>query len=104
MKSLINRHRRNKSKDTTKASTVNQADLNNLVDKEMTQNQSITGSTNLLNKLSSPDEEEPNASTSKEPIEFDLINKMLPKELLIRIFSHLDTVSLCRCAQVSKVI
>lgn len=26
----------------------------------------------------------------------------LPKELLLRIFSYLDVVSLCRCAQVSK--
>nr|CAH7716741.1 unnamed protein product [Callosobruchus chinensis] len=31
-----------------------------------------------------------------------LINKKLPKELLLRIFSYLDVVSLCRCAQVSK--
>ena len=29
-----------------------------------------------------------------------LINRKLPKELLLRIFSHLDVVSLCRCAQV----
>lgn len=32
----------------------------------------------------------------------DLINTMLPKELILRIFSFLDIVSLCRCAQVSK--
>ncbi|XP_067268071.1 F-box/LRR-repeat protein 2 isoform X2 [Chanodichthys erythropterus] len=31
-----------------------------------------------------------------------LINKKLPKELLLRIFSYLDVVTLCRCAQVSK--
>lgn len=31
-----------------------------------------------------------------------LINRKLPKELLLRIFSHLDVVSLCRCAQVSR--
>ncbi|XP_026684033.1 F-box/LRR-repeat protein 20-like [Diaphorina citri] len=31
-----------------------------------------------------------------------LINKKLPKELLLRIFSYLDVTSLCRCAQVSK--
>ena len=31
-----------------------------------------------------------------------MINRKLPKELLLRIFSHLDVVSLCRCAQVSK--
>ena len=28
------------------------------------------------------------------------INKILPKELLLKIFSYLDVVSLCRCAQV----
>lgn len=32
-----------------------------------------------------------------------LINRKLPKELLLRIFSYLDVVTLCRCAQVSKV-
>lgn len=32
----------------------------------------------------------------------DLINTKLPKELILRIFSFLDIVSLCRCAQVSK--
>lgn len=31
-----------------------------------------------------------------------MINRKLPKELLLRIFSYLDVVSLCRCAQVSK--
>jgi len=31
-----------------------------------------------------------------------LINRKLPKELLLRVFSFLDIVSLCRCAQVSK--
>ncbi len=39
-----------------------------------------------------------------EPPETDIIDKKLPRELIIRIFSFLDTVSLCRCAQVSKVI
>jgi hypothetical protein len=32
-----------------------------------------------------------------------LINRKLPKELLLRIFSHLDVVSLCRCAQVQML-
>lgn len=32
-----------------------------------------------------------------------VINKKLPKELLLRIFSFLDVVTLCRCAQVSRV-
>lgn len=36
------------------------------------------------------------------PPDQDLINTMLPKELILRIFSFLDIVSLCRCAQVSK--
>merc|ERR1719427_2370764 len=31
-----------------------------------------------------------------------LISRKLPKELLLRTFSYLDVVSLCRCAQVSK--
>ncbi|XP_058416828.1 F-box/LRR-repeat protein 20 isoform X2 [Diceros bicornis minor] len=31
-----------------------------------------------------------------------VINKKLPKELLLRIFSFLDVVTLCRCAQVSR--
>ena len=44
---------------------------------------------------------------SKKPsdshLEVDLINKKLPKELIIRIFSYLDINSMCRCACVSKV-
>ena len=32
-----------------------------------------------------------------------LLDKKLPKEVLLRIFSFLDYQSLCRCAQVSKV-
>ena len=44
------------------------------------------------------------SKVSLEPaIDVDLINKKLPKELLIRIFSYLDIITLCRCAQVSKV-
>uniref|UniRef100_A0A8C9TJY4 F-box and leucine rich repeat protein 20 n=1 Tax=Scleropages formosus TaxID=113540 RepID=A0A8C9TJY4_SCLFO len=31
-----------------------------------------------------------------------VINRKLPKELLLRIFSFLDVVTLCRCAQVSR--
>lgn len=41
--------------------------------------------------------------TENQSVEQNLINKKLPKELIIRIFSYLDLVSLCRCAQVSKV-
>ncbi|KAI6241499.1 Leucine Rich repeat-containing domain protein [Aphelenchoides fujianensis] len=32
-----------------------------------------------------------------------LINRVLPKELILRIFSYLDIVSLCRCAQVCRI-
>uniref|UniRef100_A0A1I7Y202 F-box domain-containing protein n=1 Tax=Steinernema glaseri TaxID=37863 RepID=A0A1I7Y202_9BILA len=31
-----------------------------------------------------------------------LINRMLPKELLLRVFSYLDVISLCRCAQTCR--
>jgi len=41
--------------------------------------------------------------TSDSHLEVDLINKKLPKELIIRIFSYLDINSMCRCACVSKV-
>lgn len=32
------------------------------------------------------------------------INKKLPKELILRILSYLDVVSLCRCAQVKSYL
>lgn len=34
----------------------------------------------------------------------DEISKKLPKEILLRILSYLDVVSLCRCAQVKLII
>uniref|UniRef100_A0A7E4W347 F-box domain-containing protein n=1 Tax=Panagrellus redivivus TaxID=6233 RepID=A0A7E4W347_PANRE len=37
-----------------------------------------------------------------EQTEENLINKKLPKELLLRVFSYLDIVSLCRSAQVCR--
>ena len=33
-----------------------------------------------------------------------LINRRLPRELLLRVFSYLDIISLCRSAQVRKAI
>lgn len=33
-----------------------------------------------------------------------LIDKVLPRELLLRVFSFLDVVSLCRAAQVSRLV
>jgi len=48
-------------------------------------------------------EEDSLFSVSKSSVDEEaLINKRLPKELLLNIFSFLDVVSLCRCAQVSK--
>lgn len=34
----------------------------------------------------------------------DELIKQLPKEVLLRVFSYLDVVSLCRCAQVGLSI
>lgn len=47
-------------------------------------------------------EQDSSSSFSSPTPERDLINTMLPKELILKIFSFLDIVSLCRCAQVSK--
>lgn len=58
---------------------------------------------NML-KLNNNNDTEYSNDNSKIYKEFDLINKKLPKELLIRIFSFLDIITLCRCAQVCKVI
>ena len=41
------------------------------------------------------------ASSSTYTVSEDEISKKLPKEILLRILSYLDVVSLCRCAQVS---
>lgn len=34
----------------------------------------------------------------------DELIKQLPKEVLLRVFSYLDVVSLCRCAQVTELV
>ena len=87
MKSLMKKHKRNTSKDTSKNSQL----LDSTINPE--NNETPKDDPNNPNKI---DEE-------KEIIEVDLINKKLPKELIIRIFSFLGVVSRCRCAQVSKV-
>ncbi|RNA17790.1 F-box LRR-repeat 2-like [Brachionus plicatilis] len=56
---------------------------------------------NMLKVNASADHDNKNEN-DKKIVEQNLINKRLPKELIIRIFSYLDIVSLCRCAQVSK--
>jgi len=38
----------------------------------------------------------------EEEDEVALVDQMLPRELLLRVFSYLDVISLCRAAQVSK--
>ena len=43
------------------------------------------------------------ASSSNYVVSEDEISKKLPKEILLRILSYLDVVSLCRCAQVSII-
>ena len=84
MKSLMKKHKRNISKDNSKNTQL------------------LDSTTNTENNDLPKDD--PNISNeAKEIIEVDLINKKLPKELIIRIFSFLDVVSRCRCAQVSKV-
>ena len=42
------------------------------------------------------------SEVTPEEIEPGLINKALPRELLLRIFSYLDVIGITRCAQVSK--
>lgn len=44
------------------------------------------------------------ASGSNYTVSEDEISKKLPKEILLRILSYLDVVSLCRCAQVSIIL
>lgn len=58
-----------------------------------TQTLTTTAAFNSINSSS--------ASSSNYTVSEDEISKKLPKEILLRILSYLDVVSLCRCAQVS---
>lgn len=88
MRLFLRKTRKNSSKE------------NKVIDSSSSKNQSeITG----MLKSSDHDSTIEHKHSEKQPIEIDLINKKLPKELIIRILSYLDIVSLCRCAQVSKV-
>lgn len=40
--------------------------------------------------------------SSQQSVPVALINRMLPTELILRVFSYLDITSLCRCAQVCR--
>lgn len=78
-------------------------------DKDSNKNNNETGENrhNKTNGTSSSSATAPPTTSSPEcpfdaPPDRDLINIMLPKELILKIFSFLDIVSLCRCAQVSK--
>jgi hypothetical protein len=44
-----------------------------------------------------------NALLTEQLVEPDLINSVLPKELILRIFSFLDVISVTRCSRVCKV-
>lgn len=61
-----------------------------------TQTLTTTAAFNNLNSSS--------ASSSNYTVSEDEISKKLPKEILLRILSYLDVVSLCRCAQVSNFL
>lgn len=67
----------------------NNRNLKNFIKVQPANNQDIEDSKRLTN---------PNY----ESVEENLMNKLLPKELILRIFSYLDVVTLCRCATVSK--
>lgn len=90
MKLTLRRNKKGASKD------------NKVIDSSSTQNQSEISV--MLKHVDNESNLDPLKQLDKEIVEFNLINKKLPKELIIRIFSYLDIVSLCRCAQVSKVI
>lgn len=60
----------------------------------MTQTLTTTAAFNNINSSSA-------SSSGSYVVSEDEISKKLPKEILLRILSYLDVVSLCRCAQVS---
>ena len=97
MKSLLNRQKNNKStntnKDNSNTSSEREAKTKGSLELPAAQGSSVS-----FTKLNDNE-----SNTSKDILEIEMINKILPKELLIRVFSYLDVVSLCRCAQVSKV-
>lgn len=61
-----------------------------------TQTLTTTAAFNNINSSSA-------SSSNNYTVSEDEISKKLPKEILLRILSYLDVVSLCRCAQVSII-
>lgn len=114
MKSLIRLAKRNSN--ASKEKNITESDLNSTEAKYLQKTKQ-----QLIERLPSVDREDAEAlnklerSSNQEKLipanrlaldevkpEIDFINKKLPKELIIRIFSYLDINSLCRCACVSK--
>ena len=117
MKSFLNRSKRANS-GKSKSSENGKSTKNKAQSKEkMNENkenldaaaESMIGNTDVCGTDSDASIGKPKANgdivnPSKENLnDIDLINKILPKELIIRVFSYMDIISLCRCAQVSKV-
>lgn len=117
MKSLIRRAKRNGTKEKCNNS---ESDLNSSEAKYLHKTQEHLLNHNKVNEVNEKFKETTsfgnknkaaldgeNLAASVQLIDIkpdiNLINKRLPKELIIRIFSFLDIVSLCRSACVSKV-
>lgn len=117
MKSLMRRAKRNGTKEkcdnsesnlnSTEAKYLHKAKEHLLNDNKVNEvNEKLEETTSFGSKNKTALDGE-NLSASVQVIDIkpdiNLINKRLPKELIIRIFSFLDIVSLCRSACVSKV-
>ena len=88
---------------TNKQEKMNENNKENLEDKYMIGNNNQTDGKDAIDLDEKKDLLNGFLSNDSNALEIDLINKILPKELIIRVFSYLDIISLCRCAQVSKV-
>lgn len=55
-----------------------------------------------MTPVDEPEKDNEDSEIGLPTVAQDLINTKLPKELILKVFSFLDIVSLCRCAQVSK--
>lgn len=116
MKSLMrltkqNRNSTNASKEKnatesglscTEAKNLQKTKQQLLGEKENVSSNGVNGKTDKLNGHNGKNVDTTINPLSNDIIDIDFINKKLPKELLIRIFSYLDIVSLCRSACVSK--
>jgi hypothetical protein len=103
MKAFIKKSKKIGSKESQ---SIKNTQLNNNGEKNQLNKNNEEGVTNPLVQSNNSDGKLNNGDlvNCDKPPETDMINKKLPKELIIRIFSYLDIVDLCRSAQVSKVI